>query len=231
MQTAPKNNKIDELVERADAALLSRGYFEAERMAHKALLMARQASDYERMIRVVQPLKVARDKRLALALKTKKVSVVREPVTEKMTIKPGCYLIEPPQVGADARRLRLLALQNDIPVAVICREPLTKLKQWPIVAIGAGMTVRTRIAPPKTPTRPAMKWFKGAMDALGDWAIQTIDPALNTIRRIDVILERLDCVPDCGELHDLMTEACEDAIASGGTSVPTDQPADEADIE
>ena len=48
-------------------------------------------------------------------------------VTEDMELEPGCYLVRPPLVGADARRLRLAAFEREIPVTVICREPRTQL--------------------------------------------------------------------------------------------------------
>lgn len=190
----------------------SRGsYFEAERLALKALQIARQISDFSRMADVARTLGSARSHRLQAALKAKKVTVWDGPITERVKVKPGCYIIEPPLVGADARRLRIAALQNEVPVAVLCREPLTKLKQWPIVAIGAGATVRTRIDPPKNPEKPSMSWFEGALEALGECAVQSVDPSQPLTRQIDTVLERLDTVPDHTGLHELLEKICHEA--------------------
>ncbi len=219
-----KKKAVDELLEKTRGSLDRKAYFEAERMALKALQIARQVNDFERMIMAVTPLWEAREGRLKAALSGRKVTVVDEPVTENTKVKPGCYLVEPPQVGADGRRLRLSGLQNDVAVAVICREPLTQLKQWPIVAIGAGVTMRARIAPPKDQSKPDMKWFAGAMEQLGEWAMQTIDPTLEPVRRIDVILERLDTVPDYRGLHELLIETCHEAIEARDNAPPPEPP-------
>src|SRR5262245_22614367 len=126
--------KTDDLLDKA-AETLARGMlFEAERLAEKALLAARQDNQFQRMTRAIPILKDARRSRMKKALAGGKVVVIDTPITEDMKIAPGAYLIQPPQVGSDARRLRLAAFQNDIPVAVLCREPLTTTRLVPVVA-------------------------------------------------------------------------------------------------
>ena len=100
--------KIDELMGKASESLAHTAYFEAERLACRALEMAHAGRDYERMARIVLPLQEARRQRFQLALDTGEVIVVEEEVTEEMDVAPGCYLIQPKQVGADARRLWLV---------------------------------------------------------------------------------------------------------------------------
>src|SRR5438552_3916184 len=149
MASSIKQKKIDELMNKASEALTRTQYFEAERLAHKALSMARQDNDFETMARIVMPLQESRRQRFQQALDVGLVTVVHDPITEDMKIKPGCYVIQPPQVGADARRLRLAGLVAEVPVAVLCREPVTQLKQVPIVAVSPGTTIRARVNPPR----------------------------------------------------------------------------------
>ena len=203
--------KIDDIMERASDALAATSYFEAERLALKALHMAREESNFERMSRIVLPLQEARRQRYELALSHGGVNFIDEPVTEEIVVDPGCYLIQPMQVGADARRLRLAAWHQDVPVAVICIEPETELGLWPIVAVTPGTTVRTRIDPPKRKSKPSMKWFVGAMEALGDQAIDDVDPTMPPVRRMDAFMDRLDAVPEHEKLHQALEAVCREA--------------------
>lgn len=214
MSVPTKQKRVDELIEGANASLGRGAMFEAERMAMKALALAHQVEDYQRMAVAVSPILEARRARRELALQKNGVVIVQEAVTEQSSFEVGCYLIQPPLVGADARRLRMAALQSEIPVLVVCREPLTKLGLCPIVAIGPGSTVRTKIDPPKDPDQPGMDWFTGAMEALGDEAIAGIESDTEIGRRIKQILERLDTVPDHDGLHALLEQTCREAAAA-----------------
>src|SRR5690606_8197900 len=127
MSVPTKQKRVDELIEGATASLGRGAIFEAERMAMKALSLAHQVEDYHRMALAVPPLLDARRARRVVALQKSGVVIVQEAVTEQSTFEFGCYLIQPPLVGADARRLRMAALQSEIPVLVVCREPLTQL--------------------------------------------------------------------------------------------------------
>jgi len=221
------DRKIEDLMEKAAESLARGMLFEAERLAYKALLMARQHDEFDRMASIVPVLKEARRARLKKALSVGKVTVVDVAVTEDMKIAPGAYLIQPPQVGSDARRLRLAAFANDIPVAVLCREPLTKTRLIPVVAIGPGSTVRTKLKPPPssqprgggsskatdTSAAELLKWFVSAMDELGTCAVDSIDPTLPPVRRVDVLLDSLGAVPEHENLHDALEAACRLAAA------------------
>lgn len=219
MAKAVKRSRIDELVEQAETALQREACFEAERMAAKAMRMARDVNDFTRLARTCQPLKAAREQRAGKAMKTGRVDIFDAEISEDMTVEPGCYLVQPPQVGADARRLRLAALSREVPALVICREPLTQTGQWPVVAITSGVTVRTKIDPPENPDVPNLDWFSDALDALGQWAIMSIDCEMEPDRRIDALLARLDATPDSLVLHDVLAETCLDYAAQSDESV------------
>lgn len=211
-----KTAQIDDLMERASEALARTRYFEAERMALKALTMAHGAHDHERMSRILLPLQEARRQRWQMALDTGDIHIVKEPFGDEIKLKPGCYLVQPPLVGADARRLRLKALEQDVPAAVICREPTTQTRLIPVVAIGR-VTIRTQVRPANAEETPTLEWLNSAMEALGDTAIEELDPALSLERRIEALMERLDAIPDHEKLHQALAETAREAIHRAGT--------------
>lgn len=216
MTASVKQRKVDELMAKASESLVKTAYFEAERMADKALQMARQEQDYDRMARIVMPLQEARRLRLQIALDTGKVIVLDKPITEDMKIKPGCYLVQPPNVGADARRLRLAALAAEVPVAVLCREPLSQTRLVPVVAIGPGTTIRAKVSPPKNADRPDLAWFTASMEELGDFAIENLDPDLPAAKRIELLIDCLEAFPEHENLHQALEAACRDAHRQQG---------------
>jgi hypothetical protein len=216
-------------MEKASAALRRNQWFEAERLAQKALEGARAARDFALMARITLPLQEARRQRMQAALDKTGVKIVDEPFGEQPKLKPGCHLVQPPLVGADARRLRLFALEQEIPAAVLCREPRTKTGLCPIVCIGE-VTIRARIAPPKNWDKPTVSWFAGAMEALGDAAIETLDRSALPVKQVDELLRRLDACPDHEKLHQALAAACEAAdrwILEGGVLPPDEE--EEAD--
>jgi len=222
---------IDELMELAETALRAGRWFEAERMALKALTAARRVEGWEAMARITLPLQEARRLRLSKALDTKKLSMISAPVHDADAVAPGCYIVQPPFVGADARRLRLAALRQEVSVAVVCREPLTQLKLCPLVAIGA-ITIRTRVQPPKNPKKPTLDWFIGSMEILGDAAIASLDTGLDLDRQIDHVVACLDSIPDHEKLHQLLGEMCRTASKGFERRLPprlfADEPEEDA---
>lgn len=205
-----KSTSVNSLMTKAQQALTRNHWFEAERLCARALDMARGEGDFNLMARVLLPLQEARRQRMQIALDSKKIVIVQEHLPEERQLEPKCYLIEPPLVGADARRLRLLALEREIPAMFLCREPKTQLGLCPVVAIGQ-VTVRTRIDPPKKWEKPDLAWYVAACEQLGDAAIDTIDRTAEPARQVDALLERLDTMPDHEKLHQALAEICKEA--------------------
>ncbi len=230
MTTPPTGQDVDSVMEQVETALKGRRWFEAERLSLKALNAARRQERWDAMARVVLPLQEARRLRLDMALDRKTITIVDTAVHDADPVAPGCYLLQPPLVGADARRLRLAALRQEVPAAVLCREPLTRLKLCPIVAIGAT-TVRARIQPPKNERKPAMEWFVRGMEALGDAAIDSLDTGMDLDRQIDHVLACLDSVPDHEKLHQLLHEMCVRATKGFERRLPPRLFADEDEEE
>jgi len=226
MNASPRHEKVDEIMERAETALRRSQWFEAERLAHRAVELARAQDDFGLLARVCLPLQESRRQRVQEAIGNRKLNVLQSDITEDMPLKAGCYLVQPPAVGADARRLRLAALRREVPVAVMCREPRSQLGLCPVVAIGQ-LTVRAKIDPPKDWDKPDHKWFVGAMEELGDAAIEMLDTGLELDRQVDFLLAALDAVPDHEKLHQVLAAVCKEA-AKGFVRSAT---ADELDAE
>ncbi len=205
-----KSTSVNSLMTKAQQALSRNHWFEAERLCARALDMARAECDFNLMARVLLPLQEARRQRMQIAFDSKKIVIVEEPLTEERQLEAKCYLVQPPLVGADARRLRLLALEREIPAVFLCREPKTQLGLCPVVAIGQ-VTVRTRIDPPRKWDKPELAWFIEATEQLGDAAIETLDRTAEPARQVDALLERLDAVPDHEKLHQALAEVCKEA--------------------
>ena len=210
MSNPASRGRIDEQMVLAEAAMRRGKWFEAERCAQKGLEMARRAEEFALMGSICLPLLEARRQRLQLALDTKKVHILNHGVVEEMKVQPGCYLVEPPLVGADARRLRLAALRDEVPVAVVCREPINRMGECPVVAIGAT-TVRTRITPPRSLDKPTLSWFAGALEQLGDFAVETVDSGHDLDKQIDDVMSKLDAHPDHEGLHQTLMDLCQQA--------------------
>ena len=64
-------------------------------------------------------------------------------------------------------RMRVCAMQTEVPVLVVCREPLTDRGLVPIVSLG-HTTVRGYVAPPDEDESHDLAWVLGAQEALGD---------------------------------------------------------------
>src|SRR4051812_45178590 len=75
--TPASGKAIDELMERASSALVTTNYFEAEKLALKALERACAAIDFERMARICMPLQEARRQKRHEAVDAGKTFIMR----------------------------------------------------------------------------------------------------------------------------------------------------------
>ena len=213
MAAAGRTKTIQDLVDRADSALKGEAWFEAERVLERALTMSHGRHDYEGMVEILGLLWTARAARRKLALASRAaVKIIDETVTDTMDVDRGRYLVQPPLVGADARRLRLLALAREVPVMVLCREPTTQLGQIPVVAIGPLGAVRTRIIPSSNEDKPTAGWFRDALLELGAAAAARIDPNHIPSRRLEALLGLIDTLPEDEMLHTLAISTCHEAM-------------------
>ncbi len=230
-------------MEQASTALASMEYFRAESASLRALDAARRLGDFELMARIVLPLQEARRQKRQLAMDSG-VRVILDAVPRRWNeLRAGYYLIQPPLLGIDARTIRETADRRQIPMLVLCREPMTRAGKWPIVGVSGvrettptptGMvTVRAQVDPPAgtlvtegTKTRdqgtivPDAAWFEAAAEALGDAAIARLDPKDHPHHRVDELIEYLDAFPDHEKMHQRLALECK---ASVGVEPPTEQ--------
>ncbi|MHC4127830.1 MAG: hypothetical protein ACYTE6_06695 [Planctomycetota bacterium] len=211
MPVTSQTRTIDDLTARAAKAVKRAHPFEAERFALQALDLARDECEFARMAKIVPTLCEARRQHIDAAVDAGRMTILETPITDEICIEPGCYLVRPPLVGADARRFRILAFSREIPVAVLCREPRARIGLCPVVALSGGCTVRMKVDPPLDPDEPDVDWFLDAMDALGEAALETVDPQQEVVRRIDALLARIDAIPDYEGLYACLEEACLEA--------------------
>lgn len=222
--------QVDELMDRASEALVACSYFEAEELAHKGLRRAHDLKDYERMARIALPLLEARRQKMQLAQDAGTVTVVDAAIARQGITAPSIYLVQPPQIAAEARDLRQAADRKRIPAIVLTREPMSRSGpregKLPIVAVGPSLTgrdisIRTYVDPPEgvVPTEngmtrdamkhaPSVQWMLAACEALGDAATARLNPQDPPAHRVEDLLEFIDAWPTHEKLHQRLIEEC-----------------------
>jgi hypothetical protein len=217
-------------MDRASEALAGTDYFEAIKLAEKALRRAHADHDFLTLARVCLPLQEARRQVRQIATDAaheRGVVYVRGSAELPRPLVPGCYLIAPPMIGADARALRRMGDGRRVPIFVQTREPLTRKGTWPVVALD-DTAYRAYVAPPieleyreGVVTRDAfegavpVEWFEAAAEAVGDAAIDSIKPGLHPWWRVDDLVQVLRAVPEHEKAHQRLAEACRDAAEVG----------------
>jgi len=213
-------NPIDELMERASRTLYETRYFDAAALCVEGLMQARASDDFARMARICLPLQEARRWIRQTALDTGAVRMIARASDLTDPFEPGCYLVQPPMVGVDARQLRWRVWEAGVPVFVLCREPTTREGLCPIVGVGERV-VRVRLDEPE---QTDASWFAEAGEALGDRAIVDAEAAGEAddppAWRVDDLLDRIEAAPDHEKLIQALARACKDAI---GTTTPADR--------
>ncbi len=150
------SDAIDTLMSQATVALVSRRYFECERLCVEALELAFRQGDFSQMARILMPLQESRRFKRHLAVDSGNVFVIDSQVPMPGDLKPGLYLIQPPRVGLDGRLLRETCDRSEIPAVIVVREPTTRLGQCPLVSLGP-VTTRARVSPPMVQVAPTKK--------------------------------------------------------------------------
>ncbi len=230
-----QTHPIDSTMERASTALVSAAYFQCERFCLRALADAWRARDLERLARICLPLQECRRLIRQQAVDAGAAgSVVVLSASSDFPARPaaGLYLVQPPLIGADARRLRELLWSRSIASFVLAREPMTQSRRWPIVAIGER-SYRVQVEPPagvkwtgqgvrrdEAAGVPSAPWFLAAGEALGDAAIAGVDAKLPAVWRVEDLLIALDAFPDHEKLHQAIAEACRVALREPAPTEP-----------
>jgi len=214
MPPATRTKAIQDLVDKATGAIGKKSWFRAERSLDRALAMSHGRRDYHGMAEIIGLLgKARRGWRTEAFSSRKAIQIIDDEVADTMTVEKGRYLVQPPLVGADARRLRLLAAAGEVPAVVLCREPTTQLGLIPIVAIGPLGAVRTKVKPPRDQAKPTATWFRAALVSLGEASTEKLNPAHIPSRRLEAILGLLDTLPEDDALHQRAIDICIEAAS------------------
>ncbi len=228
---------IDALMEKASVALVRADYFTCEDLCLRALERCRRARDWERLARVVLPLQEARRQLRQIAADTGRVFVLRRLPSRGEKVEAGCYLVEPPMIGLDARTFREMARGRRVPVIAMAKEPTTSAGKWPIVGVGGNLgaqpvpvSVRVQVDPPyglegvktlgELPENrlPDLAWVLATQEALGDAAIAKVEAGRKAgwpaDHRVEDLMEYLDAVPDHEKLHQALEATAREAAAA-----------------
>ena len=214
MTTKKKSSISEAHLTSAERAMKDARWFDAERDALAALDSALQSGMHELAADAILPLQEARRQRVLMAIDASDgtPNVLDQVESELETVEPGVHLLVPHAVAADARRMRIVGLQTEVPVLAVCREPLTGAGQVPIVAIGE-VTIRCYVDPPEDPENHSMEWTLGAMESLGNAAIERADESPNGPDRITALRNALDSIPEHEKLHQALAQALRSAAS------------------
>ena len=213
-------------MEQASLALVETRYFDAAKLATKALRRAHAERDYLTMARVCLPLQEARRQirqDAVDAAETNGVVSVRHADDLPRPLRPGCVLIVPPMIGADGRSLSQMAFKRRVPLLVLTREPMTRKLRWPIVGL-AERSFRAYVEPPEPleyredrmvrdgfEGPVSASWFSAAGEALGDAAIASVTADLHPWWRVDDLLVATEAIPEHEKLYQRLADACREA--------------------
>ena len=221
----------------ARAAVASGEHVDALAAARDAILLARRERAFGAMVEALGIYREACERVIEAASRGGAgAMVVARGADAPDPLAAGCYLLQPPMIGADAARLREAATAGGLPVRVLAREPMTREGKWPVVAVG-DVIVRAHVDPPERLERvegsitkdaykgPApMNWFEAAIDALGREALGAIDAEEAAQHRVDDLLEIMSALPDHTGVIEALTRACEEARAQRAPTHPRRRP-------
>lgn len=215
-----RNDRIETLIERAEAAHTSGDWYEAELHACEAMELSYKGVDFLRMSVAVTTLRRCREARRDRAVSCRAMYAFDSPIgDDDFELADGCWLVEPPRVGADARDLREMASQAKVAMLTVSREPVTTLGLWPLAAVGP-LVIRAKVRPPSEITP---EWFVSAIEALGASAIDDVDPGSGAIDRVEELYLRLQTIPDSMRLHEALLDACREAAAADARAAAGDR--------
>ena len=190
-------------------------WFRVEKSAISKIDIARSAKDWENLGIALQELCSARQACVKAAHNGKSV-IILESMEHVDTIRSGGrFLVRPPLVGRDAALVEGALKKRGYSTIVLCREPKTKLGLCPIVALGSGVTVRTRVQEPEDPEKPSCRWFDSVVQLFGEHVVKGIDRDATCQRQLDYLLAHLSAVPSHGEAYRIAIKLCTTLAKNG----------------
>ena len=220
---------IDRLMSEATEALEAGQYIDCELAADDALHRAWKHNAYDLMARIILPLMESRRQRRLQAVDAKHIVEIEhgealpggdeedgERSDETEPVEPGIYLIQPPGVGADARLIRVSALEQRVPVFALAIEPKTQMGLLPVAVVGPS-AVRAQLKPPAKKKFNAA-WCLEAIDVLTEAALMQIDTTRPLAKQVDLLMDVLDALPESERLHQALADTAQAAHREEMTS-------------
>jgi len=200
-------NDLDELMERATAALTATRYLDAEALCLRALAAARAADDWAYYARIVLPLQEARRQRRMIAaegsvqLGTGAIGDLRAWAVEHA---PACLVVTHPHTAGEAAGLVAAARDQQRYLEVLFANNPADQRWWTLRSI-AGPAVTCEVDAPGRPDDS--DWFLDACEALGDAALATVTAPAGTPARVAALEAVLDAAGDHEIAHQRLADA------------------------
>ncbi len=235
--TTDNPEPIQRLLAQAHEAGASGDWVGASVAALDAIHDARRRRDFAGMARAIGAYRNASAQVIELAEhESDGAMIISRSADAPDPLCAGCYLLQPPMIGADATRLREAAFAGGLPVRVLAREPMTRDGLWPVVAVG-DVIVRAKVEPPEKLQRvegvitkdaypgPApLDWFRAAIGSLGETALSRLDADEPPQHRVDDLLEILSALPEHTGVLDALESAGAEAQQKPAPTLPRRRP-------
>lgn len=225
---------LNDIMERASAALGRMDYLSCEALCLIALAAARNADDWSYYARILLPLQESRRQRRMIAadgLIRLGTTDLEPPASAWLPrLAPGCMVVTHPHRPADASSLANNARQRRHCVEVLFADNPARASTWTLRSFN-GPAVSCKLAapppqwldrwldpasarppPPSMPTDPKQgttptDWFLDACEALGDAALAGVDAQSGHRARIEALETMLGVVTDHEILHQRLGDA------------------------
>jgi len=201
-------SKLTKQLRKVDELLTSMHYFRAETLCLETIDKACHYHFFDIVAHAAMPLLEAHRQKRVAALEAGELFFINEDLPHPEEIKPGVYLIAPPRVGMDGKRLRDAAHKNNVPVITLVREPTTKTGLVPVVAI-ARKTFRAKVEPYDQPT---IDWVLGAIEALGESALELMPSNYVVHQQVDYLVQCIHTHPDYEKFYLLLADLAREAV-------------------
>ena len=166
--------------------------------------MARQEQDYLAMANLVSVLMDIRQQRLKVALAVGKLTIIDKPFDETVKVTRG--LLSGAAATGGFRCQAASTWRRWLRKSRFCALPRTAdahtdlFRSW---RSARDRPCAQKVPPRKNEAKPDLDWLIEAMQELGDTSLELLDPTLPVTKRIEILIDDLDALPD----HDGLYEA------------------------
>ena len=206
---AESHKPLDDIMERASAALAGMDYLACEALCLEALGVARREERYGSYARVLLPLQEARRHRRMIAatgdIRLGSDLAGFDPGDWLNKYRNGCIVLTHPNTPEEAITLARRAREEKRYVEVLFADNVEEAPRWTLRSYDGPQTM-CQVSRP-TPDQDPAQWFLHASEQLGDAAMRSIDGSAQGSALLDDLEARLRVFPDHELLHQRLAEA------------------------